>query len=75
MTLNERVLAMQNDLLTCLQENLKIPSVEDTPAEGAPYGIACRESLEHVLTTAADLGFRTENVDGHMGWCEYGEGE
>ena len=75
MTLNERVLAMQNDLLACLQENLRIPSVETTPAQGAPYGIACRESLDHVLKTAADLGFRTENVDGHMGWCEYGEGE
>ncbi len=75
MTLNERVSAMQNDLLACLQENLRIPSVEDAPAEGAPYGIACRESLDHVLKTAADLGFRTENVDGHMGWCEYGEGE
>jgi len=75
MTLNERVSAMQNDLLACLQENLRIPSVEATPAQGAPYGIACRESLDHVLKTAADLGFRTENVDGHMGWCEYGEGE
>ena len=75
MTLNERVLAMQDDLLACLQENLRIPSVEDTPAEGAPYGIACRESLDHVLKVAAQLGFRTENVDGHMGWCEYGEGE
>ena len=75
MTLNDRVLAMQNDLLTCLQENLRIPSVEDTPAEGAPYGAACRESLDHVLKVAADLGFRTENVDGHMGWCEYGDGE
>ena len=75
MTLNERVLAMQNDLLACLQENLRIPSVEEAPAEGAPYGIACRESLDHVLKTAAELGFRTENVDGHMGWCEYGEGE
>ena len=75
MTLNERVAAMQNDLLACLQENLRIPSVEDVPAEGAPYGAACRESLEHVLKTAAALGFRTENVDGHVGWCEYGEGE
>ena len=74
MTLNERVLSLQNDLLACLQENLKIPSVEDTPGEGAPYGTACRESLDHVLNTAAALGFRTENVDGHMGWCEYGEG-
>jgi succinyl-diaminopimelate desuccinylase len=75
MTLNERVLAMQQDLLTSLQENLQIPSVEDTPAEGAPYGIACRKSLDHVLKMASDLGFRTKNVDGHMGWCEYGEGE
>ena len=75
MTLNERVLAMQDDLLTCLQENLRIPSVEDVPADGAPYGIACRKSLDHVLAAAASLGFRTENVDGHMGWCEYGDGE
>lgn len=75
MTLNQRVLVMQEELLACLQENLRIPSVEGQSAEGAPYGIACRESLDHVLKTAADLGFRTENVDGHMGWCEYGEGE
>ncbi len=75
MTLNERVLAMKDELLACLQENLRIPSVEDTPADGAPYGVACRQSLDHVLAAAASLGFRTENVDGHMGWCEYGDGE
>lgn len=75
MTLNQRVLATQEELLACLQENLRIPSVEGQSAEGAPYGIACRESLDHVLKAASDLGFRTENVDGHMGWCEYGEGE
>ena len=75
MTLNERVLAMQDDLLAALQENLRIPSVEEPAVEGAPYGIPCRESLDHVLKVAASLGFRTENVDGHMGWCEYGEGE
>ena len=75
MTLNERVSAMQEPLLACLQENLRIPSVEGTPADGAPYGAACRESLDHVLKAAEQLGFRTGNVDGHMGWCEYGEGE
>ena len=75
MTLNERVLAMEHDLLTCLQENLRIPSVEGTPAEGAPYGIEVRKSLDHVLAAAEKLGFRTQNVDGHVGWCEYGEGE
>lgn len=75
MTLNERVMAMENDLLSCLQENLRIPSVEGTPADGAPYGVEIRKSLDHVLASAEKLGFRTENVDGHVGWCEYGEGE
>ena len=75
MTLNERVLAMENDLLACLQENLRIPSVEGTPADGAPYGTEIRKSLDHVLASAEKLGFRTENIDGHVGWCEYGEGD
>lgn len=75
MILNDLVLSKEKELLACLQENLRIPSVEGTPESGAPYGAAVRDSLEHVLSTAKTLGFRTENVDGHMGWCEYGEGE
>lgn len=75
MDLNERVLAMEEELLACLQENLRIPSVQGEAAEGAPYGIEVRRSLDHVLAAAEKLGFRTENVDGHLGWCEYGEGE
>ena len=51
MTLNERVMAMEKDLLACLQENLRIPSVEGTPAEGAPYGTEIRRSLDHVLSS------------------------
>ena len=66
MTLNERVLAMKDDLLACLQENLRIPSVEGTPEEGAPYGIACRDSLDHVLKAAQDLGFRKRDTEDDM---------
>lgn len=75
MDLNSRVLAMESQLLTCLQENLRIPSVQAEAAEGAPYGLDVRRSLDHVLATAEALGFRTCNVDNHLGWCEYGEGE
>lgn len=75
MVLNERVLEMKDPLLACLQENLRIPSVQGEAAEGAPYGIEVRRSLDHVLAAAKKLGFRTENVDNHLGWCEYGEGE
>ncbi len=75
MDLMERVLATEADLLQCLQENLRIPSVEADAAEGAPYGLEVRRSLDHVLAAAESLGFHTENVDGHLGWCEYGQGE
>ncbi len=75
MDLMARVLAAEPELLACLQENLRIPSVQADAAEGAPYGIEVRRSLDHVLAAADKLGFRTENVDGHLGWCEYGEGE
>lgn len=75
MDLNERVLAMQDELLACLQENLRIPSVQGDAEDGAPYGIEVRKSLEHVLAAAEKMGFRTENVDGHLGWCEYGDGD
>ena len=75
MELHNYVTAMQDKLITCLQENLRIPSVQGDAAPGAPYGVEVRSSLDHVLNAARELGFRTENVDGHLGWCEYGEGE
>ena len=75
MELNERVLAMQEDLLKTLQESIQIPSERGAAAEGAPYGIEVRKSLDHILDKAEELGFQTENVDGHLGWCEYGDGE
>ena len=74
MNLNEAVLSYQEQMIACLQENLRIPSVEGTPEPGAPYGAEVRRSLDHALEAARKLGFRTCNVDGHMGWCEYGEG-
>ena len=75
MDLHSHVLAQQEQLIACLQENLQIPSVQGDAQDGAPYGVHVRRSLDHVLETAEKLGFRTVNVAGHLGWCEYGEGE
>ena len=75
MELNEYVSAREEALLACLQENLRIPSVQGESAADAPYGTAVRDSLHHMLKTAEALGFRTENVDNHLGWCEYGDGD
>ena len=75
MDLNHCVSALEDKLIACLQENLRIPSVQGDAAPHAPYGAEVRRSLEHVLSAAEALGFRTENVDNHLGWCEYGEGD
>ena len=75
MDLNGHILAKKNELIACLQENLQIPSVQGAAEPDAPYGAEVRRCLDHVLDTAQALGFRTVNVDNHLGWCEYGEGE
>lgn len=75
MELNQHVLDQEPQLLSCLQESLRIPSVREEAVEGAPYGIPVRRCLDHALSTAKALGFRTENMDGHLGWCEYGDGD
>ena len=75
MNLNEAVLLKKDQMIRSLQENIQIPSVESEAAPGAPYGVEVRRSLDHALATAEKLGFPVTNMDGHMGWCEYGEGE
>ena len=74
MELSECVKRQEPALLSCLRENLRIPSVQGEPEEGAPYGREVRRSLDHVLAAAEALGFDTVNMDGHVGWCEYGSG-
>lgn len=75
MELSECVKRQEPALLQCLRENLRIPSVQGEPEEGMPYGREVRRSLDHVLAAAEALGFDTVNMDGQLGWCEYGSGE
>ena len=75
MELRACVDALKPQLLSTLRQNIQIPSVQGEAEDSAPYGASVRESLVHVLDTARELGFRTENMDGHLGWCEYGEGD
>ena len=75
MNLNEAVLLKKDQIIRSLQENIRIPSVEAEAAPDAPYGVQVRKALDHALETARNLGFEVTDMDGHMGWCEYGEGD
>ncbi|WP_294539744.1 Sapep family Mn(2+)-dependent dipeptidase [uncultured Gemmiger sp.] len=49
-----------------------VPSVEGTPAPGAPFGPGPRAALDKALEIAAELGLATHNADGYIGWAETG---
>lgn len=72
--LNEKLLSMRGEIVTAIQEVVRIDSVRGPAAPDAPYGRGPKAALDHVLALGERLGFRTGNVDNRVGWIEYGEG-
>lgn len=54
---------------------VKIPSVEGIAFEGAPFGEEVNNALLKALEISEELGFKTKNIDGYMGYAQFGEGE
>ena len=54
---------------------VKIPSVESEAIDGAPFGEEVNNALLKALEISEELGFKTKNIDGYMGYAEFGEGE
>lgn len=73
--INDLVELMKDDLIKAVQEIVSIKSVMDEPKEGMPFGEGVNEALMKALSISSSLGFKTVNVDGYMGYAEYGEGE
>lgn len=72
--LEERLEALEGDLLKAIGEIIRIPSVGGDPEEGAPYGREVKNTLDWTLNHARTMGFRTKNVGNVAGWAELGEG-
>ncbi|MCL2496073.1 MAG: Sapep family Mn(2+)-dependent dipeptidase [Clostridiales bacterium] len=64
--LDEAYPQMERDLL----QLLAIPTVLGEAAEGAPFGQALAQALDCSLQIAADLGLKTQNVDGYAGFAD-----
>lgn len=62
------------DLIRDLQGCIRIPSVYQADDSGYPYGKTVHQCLDFMLKCAADMGFKTYNMDNQVGWAEYGEG-
>ena len=75
MELNKLIDAMKEDIIKSTQEIIRIKSIESEPKPGMPFGEGVAKSLECALNTAKELGFHTVNLDGYVGYAEYGQGE
>lgn len=63
------------DLIESLRGCVQIRSVYEEDGSGFPFGRGVQNCLNYMLSLAAEMGFATYNLDNHLGWCEWGEGE
>jgi succinyl-diaminopimelate desuccinylase len=75
MDLNKKVDELKGELIEKVQEIIRIKSEESVPRQGMPFGEEVNNALVSVLKIGENMGFKTKNVDGYMGYIEYGEGE
>ncbi|WP_371365977.1 Beta-Ala-Xaa dipeptidase [Sporomusa rhizae] len=73
--LNEKVDSLRDELVAAVQQTVQLRSVEGDPTEEMPYGPKVALALSHILGLATGLGFTTRNLDGYVGYAEYGSGE
>ncbi|WP_249028689.1 dipeptidase PepV [Tannockella kyphosi] len=69
--------ARKDDLLRDIATLIEIPSMQDddTVGENQPYGKPCRDALDAMLAMGKRDGFVCDEVDGHAGHIDIGEGE
>jgi succinyl-diaminopimelate desuccinylase len=77
--MNERVERIINgheqDIIKSLQENLRFESVRLPGQPGMPFGKGIDDALKNALFLADSMGFKTKDLDGYIGYAEWGEGD
>lgn len=73
--INELIDTMKDEIVRATQEIVQIKSVTAEAKPGMPFGEGINKSLEYALKLSETLGFRAVNVDGYMGYAEYGDGD
>lgn len=65
---------LRQPMLETLKQWVRIPSVKDTPAPGAPFGTALRAMLDRAMEDCEKLGLDARGFDGYIGHADMGEG-
>ncbi len=73
--ISELIDSYRDEYVKTLQEWVRVPSVKDEPAEGAPFGKEVRRMLDVAVKTCSDMGFEVRNFDGYAADATLGDGE
>jgi succinyl-diaminopimelate desuccinylase len=73
--LHEWLRAHEQELLDDTIQMLRIPSLEGDPEPNAPYGKENRQALDLALSLAEKYGMKTTDLEGHIGYADFGQGE
>ncbi|KZL90547.1 dipeptidase PepV [Clostridium magnum] len=75
MEINKKIDELKKEIVSSTQELVKIKGVEEVGRSGMPYGEGIAMALDKALEISKNLGFKTVNMDGYVGYAEYGQGE
>ena len=64
----------QSSIIASLQKCVQAKSVEEAPAPGAPFGAEVKKCLTETLDLAKSFGFSTKDMDGYIGYADFGAG-
>ncbi|HZH98764.1 MAG TPA: Sapep family Mn(2+)-dependent dipeptidase [Fimbriimonadaceae bacterium] len=65
----------EQELLDDTRRMLQIPSLEEEALPNAPFGAENRRALDLALEIAGRWGMKTKDIEGYIGYAEFGEGE
>jgi succinyl-diaminopimelate desuccinylase len=65
----------EQELLQDTIAMLQVPSLEGEPQPNAPYGAENRKALDLALGLSEKYGFKTTDLEGHIGYADFGQGE
>ena len=75
MELNRKVDELKEEMIAATQKLVRVKSLEAAALPGMPYGKDVNTALETALGICSELGLKTVNVDGYVGYGEIGEGD
>ncbi|MDK2800931.1 MAG: succinyl-diaminopimelate desuccinylase [Clostridiales bacterium] len=63
------------EIIKSTQQLVQIPSVKSDPLPNKPFGEGVNNALTYMLGLGQKMGFKTKNVDGYIGYIEFGTGK